>query len=83
MFSAQPSRTAQYAKADNAAVNKEERLRRLRTEVRDYVRQITDQPLLSADWLRVAQSLHEVRDARDAIARCVHVADRVEGIAMR
>ena len=58
-MSAGVRRTA-YSKADDAASSREERLARLKTELREHIRFLSDYDLLSSDWLRMAESMHQI-----------------------
>ena len=53
-------RKTTYSKADDAASSREDRLVRLKTELREHIRFLSDYELLSSDWLRMAESLHQI-----------------------
>jgi len=53
-------RKSTYTKADDAAAGREERLARLKTELREHIRFLSDYELLSTDWLRMAESMHQI-----------------------
>lgn len=54
------SKKSAYSKADDAASSREERLARLKTELREHIRFLSDYELLSSDWLRMAESMHQI-----------------------
>ena len=53
-------RKTAYSKADDAASSREERLGRLKTELREHIRFLSDYDPLSSDWLRMAESMHQI-----------------------
>ena len=53
-------RKTTYSKADDAASSREERLTRLKAELREHIRFLSDYELLSSDWLRMAESMHQI-----------------------
>jgi len=54
------ARKAAYNKADEAGASREERMARLKAELREHIRFLADYDLLSTDWLRMAESLHQI-----------------------
>lgn len=53
-------RTVAYSKPDPAGQTKEDRIKKLKTELREHIRFLGSYDVLSADWVRMAQSLHQV-----------------------
>ena len=49
-----------YVKADSVAATREQRLKKLKFELREHIRFLGNYPLLSADWLRMVDSLNQI-----------------------
>ena len=50
-----------YAKTDEGALDRrEERMARLKFELREHIRFLHDYEILTTDWLRMAESLHQI-----------------------
>lgn len=54
------SRSAKYESSGDASSTKEERITRLKFELREHIRFLSDFKLLSKDWLKMAESLHQI-----------------------
>jgi len=59
-FNSGATRKGAYNKADDAGASREERMSRLKFELREHIRFLADYDLLSTDWLRMAESLHQI-----------------------
>lgn len=55
-------RKTAYSKSDDATSSREERMSRLKYELREHIRYLSDYQLLNTDWLRMAESLHQVNN---------------------
>lgn len=60
LFGSSVSRKNAYSKSDDAGASREERMNRLKFELREHIRFLADYELLSSDWLRMAESLHQI-----------------------
>lgn len=54
------SRENAYVKNNDSSVSKEERMTRLKLELREHVRFLSDYDIMSSDWLRMAESLNQI-----------------------
>jgi hypothetical protein len=54
------SRRTAYVKSDEVSVSREDRLNRLKAELREHIRYLSDYELLSNEWFRMAESLHQI-----------------------
>jgi len=49
-----------YVKSNDPSASRDERMTRLKFELREHIRFLADYPILSTDWLRMAESLHQI-----------------------
>mmetsp|Transcript_19544 Transcript_19544/g.38689 ORF Transcript_19544/g.38689 Transcript_19544/m.38689 type:complete len:341 (-) Transcript_19544:217-1239(-) len=54
------NRAGKYVKTDDPNASREERMTRLKFELREHIRFLTDFEILSVDWLKMAESLHQI-----------------------
>ncbi len=49
-----------YVKSDDVQQSRDERMQRLRAELREHIRFLNDHDIMSDNWLRMAESLHQI-----------------------
>jgi len=54
------NRKANYVKGDDVSLTREEKIGRLKFELREHIRFLGDHDVLSTEWLRMAESLHQI-----------------------
>jgi len=54
------SRSNHYVNSNDPNASREERMTRLKCELREHIRFLTDYEILSVDWLKMAESLHQI-----------------------
>lgn len=54
------SKKSAYSKEDDPSVSREDRIARLKTELREHIRFLSDYEPMSTDWLRMAESMHQI-----------------------
>jgi len=54
------NRKNNYVKSDDPNISREERMTRLKFELREHIRFLSDYDVMTTDWLRMAESLHQI-----------------------